>query len=299
MKTFKSILSPKREAGRDRPAAFTLIELLVVIAIIAILAAMLLPALAKAKLKATQAACMSNQKQLGLAYTMYASEQADKIVGLTVSSSGWTVLPAGGFWTAPNISGMTQAAALVATQNALKNANPLFPYAPNPAAYHCPGDTRTTLQVGSGWAYDSYSKSENAGGESYGNFWGQGTSTTDSGGTYAKLAQIKNSSSTFIFVEDTDSRGHNEGTFVLSWNGSPNSPYSFTWVDPPAMYHGNVDTFAFGDGHAEGHKWLDSATVKAGKAAASGSSTGFNFSGPTSGPDYLFMFNNFRFPNWH
>ena len=127
MKTFKSILSPKREAGRDRPAAFTLIELLVVIAIIAILAAMLLPALAKAKLKATQAACMSNQKQLGLAYTMYASEQADKIVGLTVSSSGWTVLPAGGFWTAPNISGMTQAAALVATQNALKNANPLFP----------------------------------------------------------------------------------------------------------------------------------------------------------------------------
>ena len=274
---------------KPRRAGFTLIELLVVIAIIAILAAMLLPALAKAKLKATQAACLNNQKQIALASTMYSGDNNDYIVPFTTG---------GGFWGAPTtppwaVAGTSQEQAQQMVQACLKTNNPLYQYAPNVGVYHCPGDTRSKLPVGAlpnvGWAYDSYSKSQNFAGDPAFNYVGFGT-------TYTKYGQMNASSQTFAFVEDVDSRGYNEGSWEVIWTGGN---VRFQWQDPIPIYHGNVSTYGFSDGHVESHKWLNGNLINAGKAAAaSGNTGGIPGGGPSSGPDYDYVYQGIRFPNW-
>jgi prepilin-type processing-associated H-X9-DG protein len=74
-------------------------------------------------------------------------------------------------------------------------------------------------------------------------------------------------------------------------------PGQFVWNDAPAMYHGNVDTMAFADGHAESHKWNDATIIAAGLRGATGQPSS-SFGGPTSGRDYEFVRFRMRFPNW-
>lgn len=271
-------MKPHRLSSQAR-LAFTLIELLVVIAIIAILAAMLLPALAKAKLKATLTRDVGNQKQIGLAYHMHAADNEDQIIPFQLG---------GGFWGPPASfpfgGGLTPDQALTAIQRCLQTNNPLFTYAPNPAVFHCPGDERTRLRPGSGWAYDSYSRTANDGSEAG---WGINNKWT-------KLTQVRNPAMTFTFTEDADERGYNRGDWVLAF--TVGNPDSFRWVDPPAMYHGNVNTYAFADSHVETHKWRDPNLIKAGKQAATGQTPTAISAALTSGPDYQYVLQRYLHP---
>jgi len=161
--------------------------------------------------------------------------------------------------------------------------SPLWSYCSSAGAYHCPGDLRTrNLLPGKGWAYDSYSKSDTMAG----GMW------TSMKSFYAKLTTIKEPSESFVFIEESDPRNYNAGTWVLE-----TSPLG--WVDGFAVFHGDTTTFAFADGHIDTHNWVEATTIKAAKDFALGKSD-FYWSGGDikKNRDFRWVYERYKWPDW-
>ena len=235
----------KLQTSRSKPHAFTLIELLVVIAIIAILAGMLLPALARAKLKATGANCLSNQRQLALAWNMYSTDNQDRVVNFLQNKNATGDVP----WRYE--SGPIAVVIPAGTSNERRiqlwiengyRQGALNTYAPSPGIIHCPGDTRIKLKAGKGYTYVSLS--------------GIGTLNGEVS-EILKISMLSSVSERFIWAEENDPRGENVGSWIMA-QGSPAQDFKGAQlVDSTAIFHGDASTFNYADGHADTKKWVD------------------------------------------
>jgi prepilin-type N-terminal cleavage/methylation domain-containing protein/prepilin-type processing-associated H-X9-DG protein len=280
-----SLCSEGRDPLADRShavaRAFTLIELLVVIAIIAILAAMILPALAKAKMKAKGIMCMNNTKQLMIAWHMYADENKDHLT----ASYGY---PAG---TPPEWDGggfMDFTAGKRDNYDVTFNLeqSPLWPYCKSTGIFKCPADNATVLDNLNRRVPRVRSMSMNPfmGGPDGSGIGGP--SANASYQTFKTLSTMRQPSREFVFLDENED-SINDGWFVLSMQNY-NTAGPNVMVNWPAYYHNRAAGFAFADGHSEIHKWLDQRTMPPVKDVSNVLNlTGTTFSPPD--PDIYWM----------
>jgi prepilin-type N-terminal cleavage/methylation domain-containing protein len=262
--------------------AFTLIELLVVIAIIALLMAIIMPALNAVKKKAATTVCLSNTKNLSLGWYMYMQDNDGRIMSSEDNGTdkngnyvGWCGVPRNA---AGNLMGITQAEPPVTDEDEIRGikVGVLYPYVKEAKAYHCPADNIRVSLYDRTRVFVSYGVPMCL----YGNL-----NPSDAGyKTQIRIFNdIKAPATRYVFVESAETRNWNSSHhFVL---GAPEYTDSteWGWWGPMAINHGDSSVLGFCDGHSEIRKWRDRYTIdRVDKLIREGGST-YGIDYPTEG----------------
>jgi prepilin-type N-terminal cleavage/methylation domain-containing protein/prepilin-type processing-associated H-X9-DG protein len=251
-------------ARRKRAPAFTLIELLVVIAIIAILAAMLLPALNAAKIRAQSIQCMSNKRQLTLAWKMYAGDN-NGVFPVNIAGSGAADLASYNPW----VLGWLDYAGSTDDTNLQYLVNSAYaqlgPYLAGQAAvYKCPADQSCSKGATGDPRVRSVSMNVAVGpnlpnmtSSTGGNWINYPTFNVFQKEADVSLAKGPGPSDLWVFLDESPD-SINDGSFAVLM---PMSAAATQWIDIPSKAHGNACGFTFADGHAEIHKWMQPGNI--------------------------------------
>lgn len=240
---------------RHRARAFTIIELLVVIAIIAILAAMILPALHRAKSRSRGTECMNNLRQFGLALQMYADDHDDSLPYNMGKEGTKKTVSEGKYLNWVN-GVMSWELDSDNTNTALLTAGGLGPYFSGvTSVFRCPEDNVVSpAQRDAGWSSRVRSISMNAMLGNAGEFLADGVNTNNPNyKQFFKMSEIADPSRIFAFVEEHPD-SINDGYFI-------NRFYYYWWIDLPASYHNGGGYFTFADGHSEIRYWRQASTM--------------------------------------
>ena len=239
---------------RERRLGFTLIELLVVIAIVALLAALLLPALASAKAKGHAIACLNSEKQLALACLMYAGDADDRLpYNMGVAEIKRTVAQDEFLnWTSPVLNWEVDSDN---TNVVLQTEGGIGPYLSRSAeVYRCPSDSVVSdIQAAAGWTRRVRSISMNMMMGDAGEFSRSGANVNNPEyRQFFKTTQVPQPARLFVFIEEHPD-SINDGYFI-------DQPETHRWMDLPASWHRGAANLSFADGHSETHRWRFAST---------------------------------------